>query len=835
MKIKSNEVKLRNLNDHVVRLEEKDVELQRTHLKLRERYAELFKQHYEHINGAGTFRQSQCLDSTFIIGSESCSLLPKSSKGYGSHVNDGSVSPTTPLGSGFKVLANLSMEFDDSSYEAFKLEADSVRKCKPIKEFDKSELKNYNGTDEESEFAFEDGTASLCDSNENSIQKSLYGMTHEVDKLISENAELIETKNALNILKNDLIQRIEELSTQLEISREEWATASAQKQKYKIRVAELEKELDVLKTDTNLGREVMEDDTGGDRRLFTREEICRVLNEKNKYKQMYMELDEALKWQNTVRCGAEGADVSERTGKRTRIWQFFSTLLSGSSASVDSGISGMSRSFSHSPSLNGLYIRPKTARKHGSNFHISSHAAPEIKHTDIGERSLENHWFAPTTKGDSRKLPIFCCNLEKCFHGVERFYMASSYTSHDSDENHWWLVVKKANPTSQVLVLGKPEGDNELIEVKSSFNVNDQLIGGCLCFVPGTEYNEVIEDFDVGCEFCRRDKEIGKAIDYDQNEDYPFDKCTAWLGGHHGSLSIHDAETTSRLATIKLEHSIMTMIHHRGRVFCGLSNGTLVIFHRNHIGLWPKDPNSSFVHRIKMSDSGHNSVRALCGVSRDQCWCGIRNQIYVVDQSLTVVDRLEVSPLDTNQIRFICTTYRESRRTNDERNPLAFVTVRWTSCVYIYDVYSRVLIQDIDVDPFERSVIGSPIEKSGLVLVKISYIHVIDSQLWIGTNNGNLICIDISRTKDVTHARNFNNPVVNPIDKALISAECHLSEVELIASGSVLFAQGVTKNALISFGIGSKTLAPCPITHPSIPSIEDLYGAPSTGLLWLID
>lgn len=37
-------------------------------------------------------------------------------------------------------------------------------------------------------------------------------MGREVENLIKENTELMETKNALNIVKNDLIARVDELS-----------------------------------------------------------------------------------------------------------------------------------------------------------------------------------------------------------------------------------------------------------------------------------------------------------------------------------------------------------------------------------------------------------------------------------------------------------------------------------------------------------------------------------------------------------------------------------------------------------------------------------------------
>jgi hypothetical protein len=39
-------------------------------------------------------------------------------------------------------------------------------------------------------------------------------MGREVENLIRENTELLETKNALNIVKNDLIARVDQLTRQ---------------------------------------------------------------------------------------------------------------------------------------------------------------------------------------------------------------------------------------------------------------------------------------------------------------------------------------------------------------------------------------------------------------------------------------------------------------------------------------------------------------------------------------------------------------------------------------------------------------------------------------------
>lgn len=68
-------------------------------------------------------------------------------------------------------------------------------------------------------------------------------MEKEVQNLIKENDELLATKNALNIVKDDLITKVDELQSDLTISREEVQQLTAVKDKLKSRISSMEKEL----------------------------------------------------------------------------------------------------------------------------------------------------------------------------------------------------------------------------------------------------------------------------------------------------------------------------------------------------------------------------------------------------------------------------------------------------------------------------------------------------------------------------------------------------------------------------------------------------------------
>ncbi|XP_068583963.1 C-Jun-amino-terminal kinase-interacting protein 3 isoform X19 [Cebidichthys violaceus] len=170
------------------------------------------------------------------------------------------------------------------------------------------------------------------------------GMGKEVENLLTENKQLLETKNALNIVKNDLIAKVDELSGEQEVLREELEALRQSKNKVDARLKELEEELKRLRAEA-LGASRDSKDEGGDdfsspmqdgdmtmtqRRRFTRVEMARVLMERNQYKERLMELQEAVRWTEMIRASRESPQIQEK--KKSTIWQFFARLFSTSSS-----------------------------------------------------------------------------------------------------------------------------------------------------------------------------------------------------------------------------------------------------------------------------------------------------------------------------------------------------------------------------------------------------------------------------------------------------------------------------------------------------------------------
>ncbi|XP_045397065.1 C-Jun-amino-terminal kinase-interacting protein 3 isoform X5 [Lemur catta] len=192
------------------------------------------------------------------------------------------------------------------------------------------------------------------------------GMGKEVGNLLLENSQLLETKNALNVVKNDLIAKVDQLSGEQEVLKGELEAAKQAKVKLENRIKELEEELKRAKSEAIVARreprEEVEDDKipMAQRRRFTRVEMARVLMERNQYKERLMELQEAVRWTEMIRASREHPSVQEK--KKSTIWQFFSRLFSSSSSPPPA-----KRAY---PSVNIHYKSPTTAgfsqrRNHG--------------------------------------------------------------------------------------------------------------------------------------------------------------------------------------------------------------------------------------------------------------------------------------------------------------------------------------------------------------------------------------------------------------------------------------------------------------------------------------
>ncbi|XP_015120362.1 JNK-interacting protein 3 isoform X3 [Diachasma alloeum] len=369
---------------YMVRLEEKEAEMKREYSRLHDRYTELFKTHVDYME-----RTKMLVGSTERLENTTGGRGPARLPALGlAHMSRSS----GPLSYGFQSLetsmtaediqeevsangASLKSEMQDNSSEAAPETSDKSQLTdQPVQEnkttavtrpfidespetemppvvvtpttptIDKfgstpsgrsrTEREQRSGNTLYQELSFQDADAlgEMDEGADITVNDNFFGMGKEVENLIMENNELLATKNALNIVKDDLIVKVDELTSEQEILREEVRGMQQARDRLRQKVAALEEELKKTKEEAETAAKATKSDDEEDvplaqRKRFTRVEMARVLMERNQYKERFMELQEAVRWTEMIR--ASKTDPASISGGKQSVWKFFSNLFTG--------------------------------------------------------------------------------------------------------------------------------------------------------------------------------------------------------------------------------------------------------------------------------------------------------------------------------------------------------------------------------------------------------------------------------------------------------------------------------------------------------------------------
>jgi chromosome segregation ATPase len=340
------ELKHKNSLEHSIRLEERESELKKEYSKLHDRYTELFKTHVDYMERTkllmgSTHSQMSSNSERLDINRSRLHPMARSSGpvsfGFASLENSGMLDTETICSPGNSSGSDsgppsLQNEFDNIKTVERSAETDKLQQTNqatspqsdssPILPSAPSAGRTTTKREQRSantlyqELSFQDNeeseenevTGSWVHPGEyaSSVNDNFFGMGKEVENLIMENNELLATKNALNIVKDDLIVKVDELTGEIEILREELNAVVISRNKLREKMADLEDELkktkEQAKQSTSNEQEDESDVPMAQRKRFTRVEMARVLMERNQYKEKFMELQEAVRWTEMIRA-----------------------------------------------------------------------------------------------------------------------------------------------------------------------------------------------------------------------------------------------------------------------------------------------------------------------------------------------------------------------------------------------------------------------------------------------------------------------------------------------------------------------------------------------------
>ncbi|CAL8083975.1 unnamed protein product [Calicophoron daubneyi] len=319
------------------------------------------------------------------------------------------------------------------------------------------------------------------------------GMRKEIDILIKENMELVETKNALNVVKDDLIAKIdaltsENISLQESVSLLTKARSSLQSELTSTDqlLNDARAELDELKERISNATHKAEDSAGSmHRKRFTRAEMARVLSERNQYKERLMELQEAVRLTETLRAGQKGhpelllglgpggnqlttgssqmSNSQQPVRPLQSLQNFFAVLLSAHRPDIAGDKSGIPLSplsrFSspHSSAVSQSWVRLSRKRTEAPIYGWSRGVDSSSPKTSASP-SPETAKNQPT--GESVPVPIQCRTIGGS-HGVYLEIAAAltvSVTTNDEDsslKSHIWLIGRGPRESGPSMSPGK--------------------------------------------------------------------------------------------------------------------------------------------------------------------------------------------------------------------------------------------------------------------------------------------------------------------------------------------------------------------------------------------
>uniref|UniRef100_H2ZKU5 RH1 domain-containing protein n=1 Tax=Ciona savignyi TaxID=51511 RepID=H2ZKU5_CIOSA len=340
------ELKCKNYTDQVERLQEREAELKREYTVLHERHTEMIQSYMEHIEKTKVLQQQSSFSElsqspnnvqnlctkvgildcivSYIL-QKKISVLPKSI----------SITPSSPSSpddksqlTSMKSKEEIKTETkpNNSQMDIGKSSLEHVKSQSSTPEVYSSQIKPSE-TDSSRENTKSHSVAKLAEAHLLIKDLPPKGMSKEVENLLHENTKLLATKNALNVVKDDLIQQVDQLTTQHTILKEELETSEKAKQKLQVRMGEFEQQLAQLQHELeNVGKDGMRNSDAvplSQRKRFTRVEMARVLMERNQYKERLMELQEAVRWTETLRASRNHPEVPQpKIKSKSNIFNF---------------------------------------------------------------------------------------------------------------------------------------------------------------------------------------------------------------------------------------------------------------------------------------------------------------------------------------------------------------------------------------------------------------------------------------------------------------------------------------------------------------------------------
>jgi len=134
-------------------------------------------------------------------------------------------------------------------------------------------------------------------------------------------------------------------------------------------------------------------------------------------------------------------------------------------------------------------------------------------------------------------------------------------------------------------------------------------------------------------------------------------------------------------------------------------------------------------------------------------WLGYRNRIHVIDPRLMSVEAsFDAHPRKESQVRQMAWV-----------GDGVWVSIRLDSTLRLYHAHTHEHLQDVDIEPYVSKMLGTG--KLGFSFVRITALMVSCTRLWLGTGNGVIISVPLSKPSAVNKSSS-GNLIADVIEKS---------------------------------------------------------------------
>lgn len=344
------ELKSKNASDQAARFEEKDIERKAEYSKLHDRYTELLKSHCDVVERVRHLVNNDSSEATNLTSINVPSNLVQCHSDLTlSEPPAYSLTKARGKSNDADLDSNSVMRRDfSSSTKSWNADTELTLEDTSLVILEDQVHTSYSSAQPESS---ETDAEHDKDGDKDSITYT--SMEKEFRKLIQENKDLLNVKNALNIVKDDLITDVDRLTNEASMYEQALGQLNVVKDQMKKKISDLDHELRKTKDELEIAKQKIrevsivrssinsaiknpsnkfksthqhkQDNEEGvpyaQRRRFGRSEMAKILMERNDYKERYLELQNALKFTQVARANKMEAE------KRSGIWKLLVYVL----------------------------------------------------------------------------------------------------------------------------------------------------------------------------------------------------------------------------------------------------------------------------------------------------------------------------------------------------------------------------------------------------------------------------------------------------------------------------------------------------------------------------